>query len=380
LVVDVDDEPVMFTSQPTAWESPVSSARIKWIALTILFFQNSGTSLIMPLAQAGGHWNSQSGVIVQEVIKGTICALVLLRSGGVRALRAALRPTREAFQTALPALLFLAQNNLQYLAAKHLDATIFAVLFQLKTLATALLSVLVLGKRLGPAQWLALFILVGGAACMVLDQDELDAGADAGGRSVATGVVAVVTSCVFSGLSGVYFEKILKDSTVSLAARNVQLACYSCAIGLTTWYQSGGSPSQFFSGYSTCVWLAICNNALGGLLVAAVVKYADNILKNFANTLAIVNTTVVSTAFLGGSLGPQSALGVGMVISSIFVYAETCSLGCLAEVPQSVREGRPCRKLKLPCRNYGKSKCSPRGSPRGLPAKPGHAAAADDLA
>jgi len=374
LAVDAGDEPAVLTGQPLAWEVPASPAKIKWIALTILFFQNSGTSLIMPLAQTGGHWNSQSGVIVQELIKGTICALVLLRGGGPQALRAALRPSPEALKVAVPALLFLAQNNLQFLAAKHLDATTFAVLFQLKTLFTALLSVLVLGKKLGPVRWIALFILVGGAACMVLDQDEPAGGADAGERSVTTGLVAVVTCCAFSGLSGVYFEKILKDSAVSLVARNVQLACLSCLIGLATWRQSGGAPSEFFSGYRPCVWLAICNNALGGLLVAAVVKYADNILKNFANTLAIVNTTVVSTAFLGGSLGPQAALGVGMVIASIFVYADACSLDCLAGAP----DGRLGQKLSIPCPSYGKARCSPRHSR----ARSGHShgAGADDLA
>jgi len=187
---------------------------------------------------------------------------------------------------------------------------------------------------------------------------------EGGEKNVITGVVAVLSSCSFSGLAGVYFEKILKDSTMSLAARNVQLAGYSCVIGLVSWYQSGGEPLQFFSGYTPLVWLSICNNAFGGLLVAVTVKYADNILKNFANTLAIVNVTVVSTAFLGGSLGAQSALGIGMVISSIFVYADMCKQDSLTSGLDSACG--PCLCLKATCCGHlgGKVRNSPRSSSR----------------
>ena len=39
--------------------------------------------------------------------------------------------------------------------------------------------------------------------------------------------------------------------------------------------------------------------AFGGLVVAAVVKYADNILKGFATSVSIVVSSLVSFYFLG---------------------------------------------------------------------------------
>lgn len=35
----------------------------------------------------------------------------------------------------------------------------------------------------------------------------------------------------------------------------------------------------FFSGYSAMVWLCISLNSLGGIAVAMVVKYADNVVR-----------------------------------------------------------------------------------------------------
>merc|ERR1712019_333288 len=47
-------------------------------------------------------------------------------------------------------------------------------------------------------------------------------------------------------------------------------------------------------GYSWRVVCVIVNNALGGLLCAAVLKYADNILRCFSTALSIILTCMLS--------------------------------------------------------------------------------------
>jgi UDP-sugar transporter A1/2/3 len=77
----------------------------------------------------------------------------------------------------------------------------------------------------------------------------------------------------------------------------------------------------FFQGYSPVVALVICLQALGGLVVAAVIKYADNILKGFAAALSIVLSSVISYFFLSDFHPTRYfLLGVLLVLASTALY------------------------------------------------------------
>ena len=47
-------------------------------------------------------------------------------------------------------------------------------------------------------------------------------------------------------------------------------------------------------GFDGVVWMVVLLNSCGGLLVAAVMKYADNIVKCFATAIAILAGTLLS--------------------------------------------------------------------------------------
>ena len=83
----------------------------------------------------------------------------------------------------------------------------------------------------------------------------------------------------------------------------------------------GIQEKGFFFGYDLFVIYLITLNAMGGLLVAVVVKYADNILKGFATSLAIIITCITSVFLFGFNISLQFAAGACLVIGSIFLYA-----------------------------------------------------------
>lgn len=49
--------------------------------------------------------------------------------------------------------------------------------------------------------------------------------------------------------------------------------------------------------YNYAVWMAVTLNSMGGLIVAMVVKYADNVIKGFATSTSSVLTALVSCCF-----------------------------------------------------------------------------------
>ena len=68
------------------------------------------------------------------------------------------------------------------------------------------------------------------------------------------------------------------------------------------------------------MWAVVLLQALGGLVVAVVVKYADNILKGFAASFSIVTSCIICYFFL--DFQPSFAFVVGsfLVLLSSYMY------------------------------------------------------------
>merc|ERR1712039_1003780 len=88
------------------------------------------------------------------------------------------------------------------------------------------------------------------------------------------------------------------SSSLSLWQRNLQLGLYSIAIGMVGLVTTGQweliAQNGFFHGYTPTTIASIHLQGLGGLLIAIVIKYTDNIMKNIATSLSIVLSAVVS--------------------------------------------------------------------------------------
>lgn len=132
-------------------------------------------------------------------------------------------------------------------------------------------------------------------------------------------------SGTLSGLAGVYFEKILKGSEVSVWVRNIQLGIFGTIFGYLMMYFYDGSEIEskgFLFGYTDAVWITITVQSAGGLLVAVVIKYSDNIMKGFATSLAIVIACIVSMVLFDFHLTMLFTMGATLVIFAIFIYSK----------------------------------------------------------
>ena len=305
----------------------------------------------------GRRYFTSTAVFLNEVLKLAICLTIALYdisrtlspSVPATTLFTSLTSavfTGDSWKLAIPASLYTLQNSLQYIAISNLDAATMQVTYQFKILPTALFSVLILRRSLSGRKWVALGLLMLGVAIVQIPISNSIPFKDAhhrlyfprsiddlrrwGGAATAPiykrsatyegieedfllehpsmnqplGLMAALAACTVSALASVYFEKILKESSnnsTSIWVRNVQLSFYSLfpALFIGVVFVDGEeiAKSGFFIGYNGVVWTAIVCQALGGILVALCVHYADNIAKSFATSISILISLCASIWF-----------------------------------------------------------------------------------
>ncbi|XP_046626328.1 UDP-galactose translocator [Neodiprion virginianus] len=310
----------------------VSPQFLKYISLVTLTLQNAVLGLSMRYARtrSGDMFLSSTAVVMAEVVKLVTClVLVYMEEGSIRKFlhaidKTVLKQPMDTLKVCVPSLVYIIQNNLLYVSASHLDAATYQVTYQLKILTTAFFAVLILHRTLRSIQWGALVLLLAGVVLVQLAQSNPTTVPSGMEQNQLVGFSAALSACFLSGFAGIYFEKILKGSDISVWMRNVQLSLLSLPFGLFTCFLYDGAVIRhqgFFFGYDWFVNYLVLLQAGGGLVVAMVVKHADNILKGFATSLAIVISCIASIYLFAFHLTFQFSTGAALVICSIFMYS-----------------------------------------------------------
>ncbi|EFP78247.2 hypothetical protein PGT21_011939 [Puccinia graminis f. sp. tritici] len=317
------------------------------------------------------------------------------------------------FLLAIPAVMFVIQNNLQYLAASNLSVPLFQITYQLKILTTALCSVILLKRRLKKTQWVSLVLLTTGVAIVQLNSQQTsnkdlisDSKQEPGSEmNQLLGLVAVVSACLSSGFASVYLERMLKSTgtkpnhnnncntelskkrttlhsssspaglhkpvnppSTSIWIRNIQLSSFGLVVSLLIVFLENQiknpiqalsrlmrtlitfegnhlldtkreifgrftkqkvleniwtSKAEFFNGFSSLTWLVIFFQVTGGILNSAVMKYSNNINKNFSICLSIILSILFSNIILSTDDQDSNHLNIQFFIGSSFVIFST---------------------------------------------------------
>ncbi|KAG6837302.1 hypothetical protein H0H93_011904 [Arthromyces matolae] len=332
--------------------------------LVTLAIQNSSLALIMHHSRVSTQtYSAATAVLMTEVLKALISIVIaFLRieittdssqpplSSSTLSLRrlkhlVAAIFSPDCWKLSLPAILYglysvlaqiihliivslpVLQNNLQYVAASNLDAATFQVTYQMKILTTAGFSVILLRRKLTSTQWLALLFLAIGVAIVQLHVGETpNLSLDVPAMNPLKGFLAVLAACFTSGLAGVYFEMVLKNSQADLWVRNVQLSLFSLLPALAPIIFSNpglnaqGWFSSLFRNFGFWAWTTVYVQVLGGLITAMVIKYSDNILKGFATSLSIVISFLASVVLFHFKMTFTFVLGSSIVLVATWLY------------------------------------------------------------
>uniref|UniRef100_A0A914EJ78 Uncharacterized protein n=1 Tax=Acrobeloides nanus TaxID=290746 RepID=A0A914EJ78_9BILA len=304
----------------------------KYVGIILLTIQQAS----MPLMARAARYREEKevfittvNVFIMEIIKLIVCSTILLANYKSlfkfleRCYEIIVLDYKETAKICIPSLIYTVQNNLYYIALTNLESTTFCVAYQMKILVTAIFLKFFLSKEISQYQWIALILLIIGVTDVQL-QYEPPTKSNVE-QNPTLGFAAVLTMCFTSAFAGVYMEKVLKQSDVNIWMQNIRLALLGFFISaFSMWYKDFHNIQQygFFRGFDSIVWIMTITNSAGGLLISVVIKYADNILKAYAQSTAIIGAAVGSWILFDFRPNFMFVLGTMIVIVSICLYTK----------------------------------------------------------
>lgn len=315
-----------------AEEPTLAGIPLRWLSLAAVTVQTSAAVLLIKWSKAEHRevaYLNSTVVFFTEVVKMFASTLLVLRESetlfsGVGDLLGNFS-NWDVLKAAIPSLVYTFQNNLTFYSLEYLTAPEMQVLYQMKVLTTAGLSVLILGTVLDASKWSACFLLVLGIAMVQWPRGEngLLSGDLVINPGKVKGFLAVLGGCTTKAFASVFIEKLLKQTQASVWMRNVQFGFFGAIISLCMSLIEDGPKiweAGLTQGYTSRVVVVIFVNANGGLLVAAMLKYAGATLGCFSTALSIILTCVISATVLNDELDYYFVTGAAITVCSALMY------------------------------------------------------------
>ena len=163
--------------------------------------------------------------------------------------------------------------------------------------------------------------------------------------SITLGLTAVMAACFSASFAAVYFEMILKrnanntygitSAPTSMWMRNIQLTLITVLISLakpiskhlwrvgyldTSLEDDSGIP--LLQGFTIWTWALVGLQAIGGLLVIAVIGYTDNVLRGMAMVISQVTVMVLSFLLFSTAISEASNFGALTILLSVYYFSD----------------------------------------------------------
>jgi UDP-sugar transporter A1/2/3 len=219
----------------------------------------------------------------------------------------------------IPAALYLVKNLLQYHIFLYMEPPSYQILKNLNIISTGILYQIFLKKNLNALQWSALLLLSLGCAVtqLVGESDRVFA-------TPIEGLAIAVIMAILSGAAGVYTELVMKRHPQrNINVQNLYMYLFGIlfnAFALLSQDTSEHVFSGFSHGFNLLVCVMILNHAFSGIAVSMVMKYADNIVKVYATSVAMIVTTLVSVVMFQFRVTAAFFLGSSVVSIAVFLH------------------------------------------------------------
>ncbi|XP_057439632.1 CMP-sialic acid transporter 1 [Lotus japonicus] len=318
---------------------------MQWYSVAaLLTVLTSSQGILTTLSQTNGKYDYDYATIpfLAEVFKLAVSCLLLWRECKSSPLPKMTTDWKTVALYPIPSVIYLIHNNVQFATLMYVDTSTYQIMGNLKIVTTGILFRLFLGRRLSNLQWMAVGLLAIGTTtsqvrgCGVASCDSLFS-------APIQGYMLGVLSACLSALAGIYTEFLMKKNSDTLYWQNIQLYTFGTIFNLARLvvddfrggFENGPWWQRIFNGYTITTWLVVLNLGSTGLLVSWLMKYADNIVKVYSTSMAMLLTMVLSIFLFDFKPTLQLFLGIVICMMSLHMYFAPSKM--LLDMPLAVK-------------------------------------------
>ncbi|PKA58966.1 CMP-sialic acid transporter 1 [Apostasia shenzhenica] len=300
-----------------------------YFVAALLTLLTSSQGILTTLSQTNGRYKYDYATIpfLAEVFKLLVSSLFLWRECNSPS---APRMTTEWTSVRLfviPSIIYLVHNNVQFATLTYVDPSTYQIMGNLKIVTTGILFRLFLRRKLSNLQWMAIILLTIGAMTSQTKGCG-EAACDSLFSAPIHGYILGILSACLSALAGIYTEYLMKKNNDSLYWQNVQLYTFGAIFNMVRllWddfrvgFEKGPWWQRLLSGYTFTTWMVVLNLGSTGLLVSWLMKFADNIVKVYSTSMAMLLTMVLSIYLFHFHPTVQLFLGILVCMISLHMY------------------------------------------------------------
>jgi hypothetical protein len=299
------------------------AAYLKWFFFGCLIALQTLVGVLYKVSQSGSKYSysTYSAMALAELGKfGISAAGHLYQKQGKAASFWPNASLTDAARILLLACMYFSNNQLTFHLFLWADPASLNLLKAGSSLVTALIWCIFMGQLISIRQWASISLQVLGLVVVQIDACK--------GTLLLSPLTyaAIGVSVMITALSSVWNEMQLKTINLSLHEQNMILYTGGVLLNLgghLYMRQRDSSFPSFVQGYNGITLLIVGVNACFGVVVTAVYKYADAILKTLASACTTVVLLLLSFQFFGLQPSLVRCCGCGVVLIAVAQYATT---------------------------------------------------------
>ncbi|KAG0454727.1 hypothetical protein HPP92_024019 [Vanilla planifolia] len=314
---------------------------MKWyFVAALLTILTSSQGILTTLSQSNGRYKYDYATIpfLAEIFKLLVSIFFLWREFNSSSPPRMTTEWKSVRLFIVPSVIYLVHNNVQFATLIFVDPSTYQIMGNLKIVTTGILFRFFLKRKLSNLQWMAIILLAVGTTTSQVKGCG-DVPCDSLFSAPIQGYILGVFSACLSALAGVYTEYLMKKNNDSLYWQNVQLYTFGTIFNMARllWddyrvgFEKGPWWERLLNGYTITTWLVVLNLGTTGLLVSWLMKFADNIVKVYSTSMAMLLTMLLSVYLF--SFHPTLQLFLGILICMISLHLYFAPVHILVDLP-----------------------------------------------